>query len=434
MKSKSKMFRFRKHSKIILSEIPEEWDICKLQCLSIPITKGTTPTTENESFVEVGIPFIKIEAIDKTGQIIEEKLSYISKKTHSKLKRSQIKEGDLLFSIAGTLGQICNVPKKYSPANTNQALSIIRLKKDDISKEFLLQYLQSFLTKRQILIEKTVLAQPNLSLEQVSNLQILKPRYSEQIKIVSILSNVDSIIFKNNEILKKTELLKKGLMQKLFHEGIGNNEFKKIDWYLRKKIKIPKTWDVKTGEKLFKLYGGKAPSKIKFSDDGEIQYVKVDDMNSQENQKIIKNSKLKFKKNDNERIPIFAKNSILFPKRGVAIFTNKVRMLENESNVDTNVMVLVCKDNTDPWFMYYYLLYIELFKLMENAGIPQLNNKDFYPRKFLCPEIDEQKKIASILFNIDNTILNLKSKSFSIDILKKGLMQKLLTGTTRVKV
>ncbi len=428
------MFRFRKHSKIILSEIPEEWDICKLQCLSIPITKGTTPTTENESFVEVGIPFIKIEAIDKTGQIIEEKLSYISKKTHSKLKRSQIKEGDLLFSIAGTLGQICNVPKKYSPANTNQALSIIRLKKDDISKEFLLQYLQSFLTKRQILIEKTVLAQPNLSLEQVSNLQILKPRYSEQIKIVSILSNVDSIIFKNNEILKKTELLKKGLMQKLFHEGIGNNEFKKIDWYLRKKIKIPKTWDVKTGEKLFKLYGGKAPSKIKFSDDGEIQYVKVDDMNSQENQKIIKNSKLKFKKNDNERIPIFAKNSILFPKRGVAIFTNKVRMLENESNVDTNVMVLVCKDNTDPWFMYYYLLYIELFKLMENAGIPQLNNKDFYPRKFLCPEIDEQKKIASILFNIDNTILNLKSKSFSIDILKKGLMQKLLTGTTRVKV
>ena len=47
---------------------------------------------------------------------------------------------------------------------------------------------------------------------------------------------------------------------------------------------------------------------------------------------------------------------------------------------------------------------------------------------------EEQQKIAAIISKIDNKIVDLKLKKTNLEILKKGLMQKLLTGERRVNV
>ena len=114
-------------------------DICSV------ITKGTTPKNKSGNGT---VNFIKVENINGfTGEINE--TSKISLEEHNNyLKRSQLQEGDILFSIAGTLGRVTSVNKTILPANTNQALAIIRLNKGN--PRYVLHVLQSSLMKTYI--------------------------------------------------------------------------------------------------------------------------------------------------------------------------------------------------------------------------------------------------------------------------------------------
>ena len=157
--------------------------------ISSLITKGTTPKDKSGTGE---VNFIKVENInDYSGNITG--MSKISLEEHQGyLKRSQLQEGDILFSIAGTLGRVTSVNKAILPANTNQALSIIRLKEGNL--EYVKTCLKGNVVADFIRRNPTIGAQPNLSLEQVSNLEIGIPSEAEQKKIGEYFSNLDNLI------------------------------------------------------------------------------------------------------------------------------------------------------------------------------------------------------------------------------------------------
>ena len=101
------------------------------------ITKGTTPSTLGHRFENVGVNFVKAESITNCHRIEKNKISFISLETHNKLKRSQVEDGDILFSIAGTLGRFTLAATHILPANTNQAVAIIRANKEKVAPEYL---------------------------------------------------------------------------------------------------------------------------------------------------------------------------------------------------------------------------------------------------------------------------------------------------------
>lgn len=152
------------------------------------ITKGTTPTSIGHKFTTSGPNFIKIESITQAGTFITSKFANISFDAHEALKRSQLKQGDILFSIAGALGRTAIVDATILPANTNQALAIIRLTDEPhFYKEYLRYFFTSELMIEQIEKLKGGAAQQNLSLTQLKELQIPLPPLEEQKRIVSIL-------------------------------------------------------------------------------------------------------------------------------------------------------------------------------------------------------------------------------------------------------
>ena len=105
-----------------------EWKKVKLGDLATKITKGTTPSNIGESFCGNGIPFIRSELITQNKYISYDGLLYISNATHEKLKRSQLEANDILFSMAGVyLGKTAILRECDVPANTNQAVALIRL-------------------------------------------------------------------------------------------------------------------------------------------------------------------------------------------------------------------------------------------------------------------------------------------------------------------
>jgi len=193
------------------------WKKVKLEEVSDRITKGTTPTTNGFAFQESGINFIKIESIDDSGYFIRKKFAHINQGCNESFKRSQLKENDVLFSIAGALGRVVLVDCSVLPANTNQALAIISPKKE-LDSKYLEQVLRSDLIQNKIFGLKVGVAQSNLSLAQVSNLEIPLPPLEIQKQIVEKIEAERALVDSAKKLIEIYEQKTKEAIAKLWSE------------------------------------------------------------------------------------------------------------------------------------------------------------------------------------------------------------------------
>jgi type I restriction enzyme S subunit len=124
-----------------------------------------------------------------------------------------------------------------------------------------------------------------------------------------------------------------------------------------------------------------------------ILYIKVADMSLPENEYEICTSTRKANVNGSGIIPT---GSIIFPKRGGAIATNKKRLVLREPIcVDSNIMVMtVIYEDILP-YLYKWFSSIDLGKLATGTSVPQINNKDIYPLLVPLPPLAEQKRIVA---------------------------------------
>ena len=194
----------------------------KLGDIASVITKGTTPTSIGFNFTEQGINFIKIESITEDGSFINDKFAHISEECYSRLKRSQIKENDILFSIAGAIGRVAVVNNEILPANTNQALAIIRVD-DRYDKEFLTFLLRSSFITKQYNKRKQGVAQINLSLKDISELEIPIIDINKQLEIKENLKNIIKIISLRKKQLEDLN----NIIKSQFVEMFENKNFEK---------------------------------------------------------------------------------------------------------------------------------------------------------------------------------------------------------------
>jgi type I restriction enzyme S subunit len=172
-------FRYPGHEKVQMVEshlgpIPNAWTIKSLGDLTAVVTKGTTPTTLGRQFQESGVNFAKVESITQSGAILIDKLAKIDTETHELLKRSQLRKDDILFSIAGAIGRVAVVPLRVLPANTNQALAIIRCS-DPNFVTYLLSTVRSAHFQNFSLGRVVQTAQANVSLSILKSAPILVP-------------------------------------------------------------------------------------------------------------------------------------------------------------------------------------------------------------------------------------------------------------------
>ena len=180
------------------------------------VTKGTTPTTLGYEFQDTGVNFLKIECFSEKGDYIQNKATHISEECHEKLKRSQLKEGDILFSIAGVIGRVAIVTRNMLPANINQALAIIRIKKDDIYLPYVKLILTSPLIKKQFERKKQGVAQLNISLKDINDLEIPLPEIGKQIEYANSFKKVEKLIYTRQYQLQKLDELVKARFVEMF--------------------------------------------------------------------------------------------------------------------------------------------------------------------------------------------------------------------------
>lgn len=181
------------------------WPTATLRDVTSRITKGTTPTTIGGRFTDTGISFIKVESITVGGLINPVKLAFIDEETNALLGRSVLAVDDLLFSIAGTVGRVARIKQRDLPANTNQALAILRPNKDVVDVEFLLYCLRDDerVDRARTRIVQSV--QANLSLSELADIELPLPPIDEQRGIAATLGALDDKIESNGRIAELVE-------------------------------------------------------------------------------------------------------------------------------------------------------------------------------------------------------------------------------------
>ncbi len=406
--------------------IPESWEVFRLgDC--VDSFAGGTPLRTRRDFYENGvIPWVKSGEVDQRLIISTEER--ITEKALKESSARKIPSDSVLVALYGaTAGKVGMLGVD---ASSNQAVLAISSKTKNLSNQFIYHYLKQATSKLLTLTQGS--GQPNLSKGIIDSLDIPVPPISEQRKIADILSTVDDKIDVIDAQISKTLELKKGLMQRLLTKGIGHTKFK--DSPLGK---IPESWEFgELNSMCKKITVGFVGSCEKFyvkKDKGVLMLRTGNLSGGKIIDKDLKYVSVEFHEK-NRKSQIF-EDDILVARHG----TNGQAVIVPKGFPDSNclnIVIVRAGERILPNFLQFQfnstIISDQIKRKIAGSTQVVINTGEIASTTVLVPSLAEQQIISEILSLVDQRLTILKEKRELTENLKKGLMQKLLTGEIRV--
>ena len=261
------------------------------------------------------------------------------------------------------------------------------------------------------------------------------PPIGEQRNIARTLRRIDDAILLQDKQLQVTTDMKRAAMQTLFTRGLKNEPQKETEIG-----PIPESWEVGQLGQFADIISTRMQytaleKMVNANEDGvRVLGIKVADMNLPGNEIELQTATLE-RKLDRATVEqrCAPPRTIIFPKRGAAIATNKKRISTEWTAFDPNVIGVVAGNRLDQTFLFQWFQMFDLRTITEPGPTPQLNKKNLLPLVIpIPPTRDEQREIVSILDTIDLKIDLHRKKRAVLDDLFKALLHKLMTGEIRV--
>lgn len=189
-------------------------------------------------------------------------------------------------------------------------------------------------------------------------------------------------------------------------------------------------WEYKTLGEVGLFISGYTPKKNELNSSSGTPYFKVSDMNRLENQITLTYSDLYIKTPKK----IFPKGSIVFPKNGGAIYTEKKRFLSQDSVIDLNSEAIFADENyIIKEYLFYFLSSIKISSFDNGGGLPSININRMKECSVPLPNIDEQHRIVSYLDSSFKLIDEIKNKALKSLTEAKALFQSALAKAMEPK-
>jgi type I restriction enzyme S subunit len=369
-------------------------------------------------WAEDGYPIIRIQNL--TGEA-DEYNYYGGDLEH----RYRVDPGDTLLTWSGTLG----VFKWDGPtAALNQHIFNVETR-EEVNDSF-------FHFKLEELIPQLVALSHGSTMKHVRkadlvNIDVDLPPLPEQRKIASVLYTIDQAIQKTEEIIEQAKQMKRGLMQKLFREGLRDGPQKEI----RRIGKIPSEWEVvRLGEVCDRITDGTHQSP-ETKEEGFPYITSQNIRNWGFDLSVIKY----ISKEAHEKITARCspqKGDVLYVKDGANTGTVQVNTLDYEFSLLSSVaLIRPTTEVLDPLYLKHLLSWPKIRQLMmsrmSGTGISRLTISKIQKSEILLPAIEEQRRIRDILNTFDDTVVREKRHLSNLRRLKKGLIQDLFTGEVR---
>lgn len=423
-----------------LGEIPQEWDIKTIGSFINSLNAGISVNSEDRprQLGEYGI--LKTSAV--TYGVWKPEENKVILKEELDRARVSPKRDRIIISRMNTpqmVGASAYIPKDMEDLFLPDRLWQMEPNSNqEVSMKWLFYSISS--DKARLLISNiatgTSGSMKNISKPAFLSLPIIVSSYVEQQKIADILSTIDQQIEQTDALIEKTKELKKGLMQRLLTKGIGHTEFKQTEIG-----EIPVEWNCEKLEIVAWFQEGPGLRKWQFTDEG-MKVINVTnlvgdylDLSNTNRYILINEAESKYKHF------LIEEGDIVVASSGNSWGKVSIVLKENlPLLMNTSVIRFKTRDKNilDTQYLYQFLK-SHIFRKQIELLITGSAQPNFGPyhlqRTFIpIPEFEEQHKISEILIGSDTQIQRHEDRKKRLSILKKSLMQQLLTGKIRVKV
>jgi type I restriction enzyme S subunit len=402
-----------------IGKVPKDWIIEKLGALC-KFKRGFSYRSSQITPSRTQIRFLTINDIEKEGGLKREAEKLYIREDVEIDPEFFVNEGDVFIAntdmakgfIIGAPILMKNIDEKYV---YSMDLTKLIFNKAEVDSGFLFYYLTHSSMRRRMKAAAQGTNVLHLNHVIIRNFFIPLPPFPEQQKIAEILSTVDEAIQKTNEIIAKTERLKKGLMQELLTKGIGHKEFKDTEIG-----RIPKEWEVVELENVVEIWDKyRVPVKEQDRKPGPFPYCGANGIIDY----------VAGYTHDGEFVLLAEDGGFFGP------FENSAYIMRGKFWANNHVHILKAIEGIlINEFLMYCLNFMDLTPFLTGSTRPKLTQKDMREIPLPLPPIQEQQKIAEILSAVDKKLEIERKEKARLEKIKQGLMDLLLTGKIRVRV
>ena len=323
---------------------------------------------------------------------------YISREKYNELIRFNIQPGDFIMSGAGTIGRISMVPDGIKKGVFNQALIRFKVNKDSVDPLYFLKFMQSDMMQKQLTQANPGSAMTNLvPMDELKKWNIVIPSVEEQNRISTFIKQIDDVITLHQHKLKKLNLAKKALLQKLFPRN--GSQFPVVRFK-----GFTDAWEQRKLGDLAEIVRGASPRPISdpkwFDNNSDVGWLRIADVTAQDGR--IRYLEQKISELGQEKTRVVKIPHLLL---SIAATVGKPVINYVPTGVHDGFLIFL-----NPKFnILYTFWWLEMFREKWNKyGQPgsQVNlNSDLVKNQVInIPNEKEQEKISSFLESLDKII------------------------------
>jgi len=354
------------------------WPLKQLGSLCQPTETVDPRRTPTRSFKYIDIASVS----NQTFQITTPK-ELIGSAAPSRA-RKRIRRGDVIFATTRPyLRSVALVTSEYDDQVCSTGFCVLRVT-DSVLPEWLFHCVVSEDCLAQITPKMRGANYPAVTDKDVHEACIPVPPIHEQRRIVAriqeMLSRVDEIKRLREEAKREVQAIFPSLLKSRMTDLAMSLGTMKL-------------------EKLATIRGGQSLPEGSTLDPGKDypMLFKVGDMTLEGNDRVAKTCRA-YAKTNALNASAFPSGTVILPKRGGAIATNKKRVLGRPALLDPNLMGIVPNLTLiKPAFLHLWFESFDLQKLVSGSTVPQLNKQDLAPLGVPTPPLPVQERTCEEL-------------------------------------
>ena len=410
---------------------PNGWSRTSLGTIA-ELSGGTTPSRTVESFWDGDIYWATpsdITALPPAEMGIAKTAAKITRQAVEMTSLRMLEPGCVLMTSRATIGEaVIN----RVPITTNQGFCNF-VPGRSVHPEFLVNWLRH--SKRTLVALSGGSTFLEIGKQALRRLEIDLPPLPEQKKIAAILGSVDEAIAATQAVIDQTHKVKQGLLTQLLTRGIGHTRFK-----MTEVGEIPEEWEVQELRTVARVQTGLAKGKKGIDDPVELPYLRV--ANVQDAYLDLSEVKtIHVSRRDVERHRL-RHGDVLLTEGGDLDKLGRGDMWRGQIEVclHQNHVFAVRTDSS--------ILLPEFFGMQasgaygkryflgcakQTTNLASINSTQLKQFPVLLPPIPEQERMVATLMAARDEEAGIEAALNQLDLMKRGLMQDLLTGRVRVK-